>query len=146
MDIEIVETSVLEAIKVLRSIPEFTRMHDDQYYTERVRNSKYQALVARVDSIPVACKVGYDKFNDGSFYSWLGGVKPTHRRLGIAKALSDNQEAWAKKEGYECIKFKTLNRHKAMLIFAINNGFEIYNIKPKDELKDYRIEMIKNLL
>ncbi|OEK02074.1 hypothetical protein BFP97_11325 [Roseivirga sp. 4D4] len=146
MELEIVETSVLEAIAVLRSLPEFTPMRDDDYYTDRIRNSKHLALIAKIDSKPVACKVGYDKLNDGSFYSWLGGVNPAYRRQGIAQALADKQEAWAKQEGYECIKFKTLNRHKAMLIFAIKNGFEIYNIKPKDELKNYRIEMIKNLL
>lgn len=146
MEAEILESSVLEAISVLRSLPEFDSMPEDDYYLKRIAGQKHLSLVAKVGSKAVACKIGYDRFNDGSFYSWLGGVDPAFRKQGIAKALANNQEAWAREEGYQCIKFKTLNRHKAMLIFALGHGFEIYNIKPKDELKDYRIELIKNLL
>jgi hypothetical protein len=32
-----------------------------------------------------------------------------------------------------------------MLLFAIKNGFKIYNVKPKAELEHYRIELIKEL-
>ncbi|MBO3700437.1 GNAT family N-acetyltransferase [Roseivirga sp. E12] len=146
MEVQIVETSIVEAIDLLQLLPEFQDMRDNPYYQERIENSKSLTLLATIDSKPIACKVGYDKFKDGSFYSWLGGVLPKYRRLGIAKALADKQEDWAKSEGFKSIKFKTLNRHKGMLIFAIKNGFKIYSTKSKDEFDNYRIEMIKDLL
>ena len=104
------------------------------------------ALIAEVEGQPVGCKLGYEKYEDGSFYSWLGGVHPDFRMKGVARKLSEKQEHWAKANGYQSIKFKTLNRHKAMIAFAILNGFDVYNVKPKDELENYRIEMVKDLL
>ena len=65
--------------------------------------------------------------------------------MGLAKKLADFQEKWALENGFSAIRFKTLNRHKAMLTFAINNGFQIYSVKPKDEIENYRIELIKDL-
>ena len=102
-------------------------------------------LVAEIDEQVVGCKIGYDRDADGSFYSWLGGVLASFRQQGVAKMLSDKQEDWAKNEGYDTVKFKTLNKHKAMLQFALKNGFDIYNINPKNTLADYRIELIKTL-
>ena len=145
MDIEIVEGKLEAALQVLRQLPEFDRLLAKDYYFEKLKNKPSLILLAKVDHILVGCKVGYDRYDDGSFYSWLGGVIPGFRKDGIARQLADRQESWAKQNGYESIKFKTLNRHKSMLIFAVKNGFEIYNVKPKDELENYRIEMIKNL-
>ncbi len=146
MELQVVETSISEAVAVLRQLPEFTSMPGDEYYQERIEKSQHLVLIALADSKPIGCKVGYDKFKDGSFYSWLGGVLPQYRRLGIAKVLADRQEKWALSQGYKSIKFKTLNRHKGMILFAVKNGFDIYNVKSKDELENYRIEMIKDLL
>lgn len=146
MDIQIVEAKLTTALEVLRQLPEFDPLLDNDYYIEKVKSREHLILIAKVNSSVIGCKVGYDKFKDGSFYSWLGGVIPSARKAGIAKLLADHQEQWAKSKGYNAIKFKTLNRHKHMLLFAIKNGFEIYNIKPKDELENYRIEMIKDLL
>lgn len=146
MEAQIVEAKLTTALEVLRQLPEFDRMLDNDYYFDKLRSREHLILIAKIDSSIVGCKVGYDKFTDGSFYSWLGGVIPSARKAGVAKLLASHQEQWAKSKGYTSIKFKTLNRHKHMLLFAIKNGFEIYNVKPKDELENYRIEMIKDLL
>ncbi len=145
MDIQIVEGTLRESLNVLKKLPEFDRLFEDSYYADRIKKRAHLILLAKVNQEVVGCKLGYDKFNDGSFYSWLGGVKPEFRQIGIARKLAVTQEKWAREKGYESIKFKTLNRHKSMIIFAIKNGFEMYNVKPKDELENYRIEMIKNL-
>ena len=145
MDIQIVEGSLHEALTVLRKLPEFDKMQADEYYIEKTGDRQPLILLAMLGSELIGCKVGYNRYKDGSFYSALGGVLPAHRQSGIARRLADAQEIWAKEKGYESIKFKTLNRHKNMIIFAIKNGFSLYNIKPKDELEHYRIEMIKNL-
>lgn len=145
MDIEIVEGALDEALQVLHQLPEFDRLLADAYYFDKLKNKTSLILLAKIDGTVAGCKVGYDRHGDGSFYSWLGGVIPDFRAVGIAKRLADRQEHWAKQNGFRSIKFKTLNRHKGMLIFAIKNGFEIYNVKSKDELENYRIEMIKDL-
>ncbi len=145
MEIQIVEGNLTAALEVLHQLPEFDRLLENDYYFDKIRSRESLVLIAKSDASVVGCKVGYDKFQDGSFYSWLGGVIPSARKIGIAKLLASDQEQWAKTKGYKSIKFKTLNRHKTMLIFAIKNGFEIYNVKPKDELENYRIEMIKEL-
>lgn len=146
MGIQIVEGTLEEALDVLRHLTEFERLGDNNYYFDKIHDRDHLVLIAKIESEIVGCKVGYDKFNDGSFYSWLGGVIPEYREAGVARKLASTQEEWAKEKGYVSIKFKTLNRHKGMIIFAIKNGFEMYNIKPKDELEDYRIQMTKELL
>ncbi|MFY0593720.1 GNAT family N-acetyltransferase [Roseivirga sp.] len=145
MDYDVVEGSIQEALIVLKDLPEFDKLKAAEYYINKIGHKPNLVLLAKQDEQIIGCKVGYDRFDDGSFYSSLGGVLPRCRKLGIAKKLADCQEQWARKKGYQSIKFKTLNRHKSMIIFAIKNGFEIYNIKPKDELENYRIEMIKYL-
>lgn len=145
MDISIRQGTMKEALSVLKQLPEFDRLLEDAYYSEKIKGKKHLILVALDGKDIVGCKVGYDRFKDDSFYSWLGGVLTSHRKKGIAKKLSISQERWVKEEGFESIKFKTLNRHKAMLHFSLQNGFDIYNVKPKDELENYRIELIKHI-
>ncbi len=145
MAIEIYHGTLSEALKVLGSVPEFDPLLDSDYYEGKIKNKAHIVLLAKIDSATVGCKVGYHKHKDGSFYSWLGGVLPEYRKLGVAKALANEMEVWALNKDYSKIRFKTLNRHKAMLAFALKNGFNIFNVKPKDELENYRIELVKHL-
>ncbi|MBO6660676.1 MULTISPECIES: GNAT family N-acetyltransferase [Roseivirga] len=142
---EILEGSFSEALEVLRGLPEFDPLLSTDHYVERMANKPKLIAIAWVEEKPVGCKIAYDRFEDGTLYSWLGGVIPKYRKMGLAKKLADFQEKWALENGFSAIRFKTLNRHKAMLTFAINNGFQIYSVKPKDEIENYRIELIKDL-
>ncbi|WP_286755780.1 GNAT family N-acetyltransferase [Roseivirga sp. UBA838] len=144
--IEIIEGSLPDALQVLGKLPEFDPLLSTEHYLERVKNKQQLTLLAKVNGELAGCKVAYDRDNDGMLYSWLGGVAPQHRKKGLARRMADYQESWALKNGYRGIRFKTLNRHKAMLTFAINNGFQISQVKPKDELENYRITLIKHLL
>ncbi len=145
MVFKVEESGIEEALSLLKQLPEFDQLKPLGYYEQVLKSKPHLMLVAKHNQDTVGCKVGYDKFGDGSFYSWLGGVLPTYRKSGVAKKLADYQEDWARKRGFRSIKFKTQNRHKAMLQFAIKNGFSIYNVKPKDELELYRIELVKKL-
>lgn len=142
---EIRQGSLQEALEVLRGLPEFDPLLSTKHYGERIANKSHLIIIASVDGNLAGCKLAYDRFEDGSIYSWLGGVIPKYRKLGLAKKMARFQEEWALENGFDGIRFKTLNRHKAMLTFAINNGFQIYNVKPKDEIENYRIELIKDL-
>lgn len=145
MDYKIEEASLEEALALLEQLPEFDQLKPFDHYRQILASRSQLILSARHKQKVVGCKLGYDRFEDGSFYSWLGGVLPAYRKSGVAKKLAGYQEEWARTQGFKSIKFKTQNRHKAMLLFAIKNGFSIYNVKSKDELERYRIELIKEL-
>lgn len=144
-EISIKEGSLEQALEVLAGLPEFDALKPLAHYETELNKANSLILVAWAGDMAVGCKIGYDRFQDGSFYSWLGGVLPDYRKLGVAKQLADHQEAWAIAAGYQSIKFKTQNRHRAMLQFALRNGFAIYNVKPKEALANYRIELVKHL-
>lgn len=130
----------------MSQIPEFgDNLYDENVFIERLSVANNLILVAKTTSQTVGFKVGYQRFNDGSFYSWMGGVIPEFRELRIAKKLADAQEKWAKEHGYNAITFKTRNRLKPMLIFALKNGFDIIDVIPQDKICNHRI-ILKKLL
>jgi GNAT superfamily N-acetyltransferase len=91
----------------------------------------------------VGFKVGYQREIDGSFYSWMGGVLPDFRRRHVARLLAEAQEKWAAGHGYRRITCKTRNRHKAMLLFALKNGFRITAVEPQPDPDENRIWLEK---
>ncbi len=126
-----------------QAIPEFIDPHGAEVYRERLLSVPHLILVAEQDDKPVGFKVGYER--EGAFYSWMGGVLPGYRRLGIAQKLAKNQENWAKSQGYTTILFKTRNHHKGMLIFGLQNGFNIVGFKERESVEVHRILLRKSL-
>lgn len=90
----------------------------------------------------VAFKAGYE-LRPGLFYSWLGGVLPSHRRLGIATRLLVEQHAYAKSIGCTEIRTISTNEHKGMMICNLQQGFDI--IETKARSGETRIVMLKTL-
>jgi ribosomal protein S18 acetylase RimI-like enzyme len=145
MTLEIYEGTIDEAVEISKKIPEFDNPYSKKEYEKRLFNTKHLILIAKLDDELVGFKVGYEKDKDGSFYTWMGGVIPKHRRKGIAEKLAERQEQWAKKQGYNKIKLKTRNKFKEMLIFSLSRGFKIIEIEKKGQINDYRIILEKNL-
>jgi len=141
MNIE--EGTIAEAVAISKEIPNFHQPPEAAAYEQRLSGVPHLILIAYDDNKAVGFKVGYER--DGFFYSWMGGVLPSHRRLGIAQALSDRQEEWAKAQNYFSITFKTRNQHKAMLLFAIGNGFDIIGFEEKEDVSTNRIWLRKTL-
>ncbi|SNR17755.1 GNAT family N-acetyltransferase [Tenacibaculum jejuense] len=79
------------------------------------------------ENSPVGFKIGY-RYNETTFYSWVGGVLPDFRRKGIAQELAKKQEELVKKKGYKKLRTKSMNRFKPMLILNIKNGFDIVQV------------------
>jgi len=131
------------AIEIMSQIPEMGTPLPYEEYEKRIQGLPQIILIAWVDEEPAGFKIGYQR--DNYFYSWLGGVKPEFRRQGIARSLAIAQEAWAREQGYDSIAFKTRNRFKAMLTFALNNGFFITAVEPKPDPMETRIELQKLL-
>ena len=144
MDLQMVTGDLESAIMVSTKIPEFDLPYNIEEYDKRLDESEL-VLTAELDGHPVGFKVGYDRFKDESFYSWIGGVIPNYRGRGIASNLADLQEDWAKSNGYISIKLKTRNKHEAMIAFAIDRGFDIIDSEPNDDILEMRIWMEKKL-
>ncbi len=145
MRIEIREGTPMEAYQVAGAIPEFNhQLYHSSTYQQRLA-APCSILIANIDRSVAGFKVGYQRGAQGSFYSWMGGVLPRFRRMGVAQALADHQESWAVARGYKKLWFKTRNRNRAMLHFAINRGFYLVEIIPNDKIQDYRIILEKTL-
>jgi ribosomal protein S18 acetylase RimI-like enzyme len=72
----------------------------------------------------IGYKIGYELTNE-KFYSWLGGVHPDYRHLGVASMLMKIQHRYLKESGYKTVQTKTLNKWRSMLILNIKSGFDI---------------------
>ena len=130
-------------MQVLHAIPEFDQLPSKETIEQRISSVPHLVLTAHDASIPVGFKIGY--LRDGVFYSWLGAVHPQFRQHGVAKALADEQENWARQQGYNRIWMKTRNRFPEMLIMATRRGFNITRIETRENLSENRIYLEKNL-
>lgn len=145
MNYQIREASSAELLWIHERIPEFSGMASLDFYTERLKDRVYLALLAEKDGELLGFKVGYQDDTLDTFYSWMGGVRPEFRRFGIADALAEYQETWAKEKGFKHIYFKTRNRFPAMISFGLKREFKIIEIIPKGGVEDYRVVMRKEL-
>lgn len=123
--IQIQSGSIAKVVDLMNQLSEFSqpiKTVDD--ITERLNGKKHQILFAKKNELAIGFKLAYE-LDDRTLYSWLGGVLEPYRKNGVARKLAEYQENWARENGFSKIRFKTLNKHKAMLIFALKNGFEI---------------------
>lgn len=96
----------------------------DWLYSSFKNHEKFHLATAFVEGQTVGFKLGYE-INSKEFYSWLGGVVPQYRGLGIASALMTCQHDWCRKEGYRTIQTKTQNRFREMLVLNLKSGFDV---------------------
>ncbi|MDX5475090.1 MAG: GNAT family N-acetyltransferase [Bacillaceae bacterium] len=81
-------------------------------------------IIAMEDSKVIGYKIGYP-LNSKTFYSWLGGVHPNYRNLGIASMLMEKQHKHLRDNGYKIVQTKTMNKWRNMLILNIKHGFDV---------------------
>jgi len=134
-----------KAVYVLNHIPEFDSLFYTKQLQTKLEKSEFILLLAEFAGKPVACKIAYNRYFDGSVYSWLGGVLPPFRRQGVAKMLHEHLVREAKRHFFQSIRLKTRNQHNAMLIFALKSGFHISGFTPYENYIDSRIELSINL-
>jgi GNAT superfamily N-acetyltransferase len=125
-------------------IPEFDQPYNIEEYKKRC-DGKHLALIAKINNQPVGFKIGYDRFNDGSLYSWMGGVLPEFRRKEIAFSLADFQENWALENGFQANILKIRKKHKGMVSFSLNRGYIIAEEIQMEPHEESRIWMEKLL-
>ncbi len=139
------EVQIEEVVKVNRTIVEFDEPSQKEYFEDRYKNKKKLIIVAYIAGRPVGYIVGYDKFEDGSFYCWMAGVNPEFRKRGMLKALMDYEDKWAKGKGYNKIKIKTRNNRREMLAYLVKYGFFFTKVVEQSNIEDNRILLEKEL-
>ena len=135
--------NIQQAVAFSRQIPEFESPYDEAEYHKRLGKVSHLILIAYDKEKPIGFKAGYQKGD--LFYTWMGGVLPEYRQSGVAKALATEQEKWVRQSGWDTIELKTWNQAKAMLLFAIKDGFNIVDVEPKSDINKNRIILRKKL-
>ena len=139
------EATPNELLWVHERIPEFPGKASLEFYTDRLKHRLFLALVAEKEGELLGFKVGYQTDTADVFYSWMGGVRPEFRKQGIADALAEFQENWARERGFRSVYFKTRNRFPAMISFGLSRGFKVMEVIPKGGVEDYRVVMRKEV-
>lgn len=132
-----------QAFSLHQQIPEFQIDSTTyQQLIERINHVKQPLIfVAYVDDQPVGYLMGYER-ND-SFYIWLAGVLPNHRREGVFVQLMNAIEQWAMKRNYRLLTIKTRNCFKSMLLFLIAHDFKLSGIDQRDSIDSHRLLLEK---
>lgn len=133
-----------DVVSLLKEIPEFEQTPDATSIQDRINHVPHLVLTAYEGTIPVGFKIGYER--EGRFYSWLGAILPPYRQSGLASALADYQENWARQNGYKSIWMKTRNCFPEMLLMAVRRGFRITSMDPREDLRQNRIILEKTFL
>lgn len=106
---------------------------DPEWFHSGLKNHpEVYLLMAYIDDVPVGFKLGYE-LDRYTFYSWLGGVSPEYRNLGVAEDLMSKQHEWCKEMGYKKVQTKTQNRWKNMLLLNLKFGFDVIGYHSSDE-------------
>lgn len=134
-----------QLIELSQQIPELDHPLTNEVLDQRLQGKTCLILVAYVEGELAGFKLGYEQ-EETIFYSWLGGVASDFRRLGLAQSLLEYQETWARRQGYNHIQVKTLNRFPAMLNLLISNQYLITELTadPKS-LVDHKLYLCKSI-
>ena len=97
---------------------------------------------ARMDERLVGFKLGY-AVTSLRYYSWLGGVQPSFRRLGIARELMTRQHEWIGSRGYQQIETEAVQDNQGMTQLNGSAGFVAVGTKRTES--DSRIIYRKTL-
>ena len=120
---QIREGSVEEAIDILAGVPELRQDRDLGYYTAKLGTRPYLVLIAANEMAKFGFKIGY-ALSAEHFYSWVGGVLPAYRGLGVAELLLQTQERWVWSHHYRLITVRTSQNFPAMITMLRKNLYE----------------------
>ncbi len=144
-EILVKEASIEEVVKITPLIIEFGASSPKEYFEERYNAKDPLIIVGYIDGLAVGYLVGYDKFNDGSFYCRMAAVAPEARNRGVLKMLMAYEDQWAKTKGYNKIKIKTRNSRRAMLTYLVKYWFSLTEVVQHADISEHRILLEKSL-
>jgi predicted GNAT superfamily acetyltransferase len=83
------------------------------------------ALIARnKEGSIIGFKLGYAQ-SDDVFYSWLGGVHPQYRNIGVASEMIEAQHGWCKQKNFSMIRTKSHKDNQTMYALNHKHGFHV---------------------
>ena len=127
-----IELAQLDTVfNLYRAIPEFVDPIPQREFEDRV-GENHLALVYSVKGTPVGFKLGYP-LDDQVFYSWVGGVLPAYRGLGVAQKLLAEQETLVRARGFKRLQVKSMNRFPVMLGLLVSAGYLIEGVETADD-------------
>ena len=85
--ISVQEAPIEEAVKVSARIREFDAKYPREYFEKRYEGKDKLIIIGYADGKPAGYIIGYDRYEDGSFYAWMAGVELKYRRMGIMNAM-----------------------------------------------------------
>jgi len=169
------ERGSLEVEYVEQYFEEFHEKKTAAQVVQRLRGRQHLILIslaAALDDpehlVPVAFKVGHELFPEEMepqladltlrlknclnfsgrrvFYSWIGGTRQEYRSQGHYRALTEQQEEWAHKNGFDEMVVKTKNRFYAMRATLDHLQFNIMKFEPHPTSnQDSKVYMQKSL-
>ena len=142
--LEVKQGDFSDLIVIEQQIPEFSSPKDIHTLRQRLAAKEYLLLVTYDSGRPVGYKLGY-ALNKETFYSWLGAVIPSHRKLGLAQKMLIQQEAWVIEQGYQVIEVKTKNRFSNMIMMLVKNHYHITDLQTFTHSSDNKIKFSKVL-
>ncbi len=137
------EVDIERVYALYEALPEFARVEPLHSLRERL-GERYLALIYSHGGQDLGFKLGYAQ-NPETFYSWLGGVSPAARGRGVAQALLEAQEGWARERGFRTLRVKSMNRFPAMLRLLIRNGYLVDGLTPAEDPLWTKIHFVKML-
>jgi len=139
------EVGNISDVSIISSkIKEFDKASTFKSLNYRLQDKQSLILVAKYKGKLAGYKIGY-KLTDTEFYSWLGGVSPDFRNLGIATKLREVQENWASNAGYSSISVKSMNRFPSMIHLLISSGYQINGYEDNGTVDNSKIKFVKIL-
>jgi GNAT superfamily N-acetyltransferase len=107
----------------------FTPRKDEEFFRRRfMGRHNVSMLVAVLEDRPVGFIIGFELM-PSTYFSWLCGVVPDFRRMGIATQLMHAQQALASEHNYTLLRFECQNQHRPMLHAAITEGYDLVGIR-----------------
>lgn len=112
---------------------------DDPQIIKTLEREDLLMLLARTAGVAVGFKIGY-RLDRATFYSAKGGVHPSYRRNGIARALLYAMLDVVEARGYERFVYDTFpNKHPGMTVLGLEEGFEVIRAGYSPQYQDYRL-------
>ncbi|MCH1925975.1 GNAT family N-acetyltransferase [Shewanella sp. C32] len=142
---DITPARLAQVIELMTELPEFDQERSIAEFKQRLYGRDALLMLCFVEGELVGFKLGYS-LDEQRFYSWLGGVLPDFRGIGLAQKMLSAQEQWAAEQGYKAIQIKTRNRFKAMLNLLIKNSYQVIDFtQVADDVSQYRLSLQKQL-
>ncbi|WP_345860983.1 GNAT family N-acetyltransferase [Shewanella algae] len=142
---EIDQRQIDEIMALNAQIPEFDSGYQKQEFERRLTGNACLLLLAFVEGELAGFKLGY-ALDEQCFYSWLGGVLPDYRSLGLARSMLEAQERWATQAGYKQIQVKTRNQFRSMLNMLISHQYQVVDFRAEPgHIADNRLYLEKSM-